>query len=61
MKQIKVKRVILEVDQNNKPALNLYESFSFKEIGKRKAYYKPNLKNLSSNAVLLEHKISYKN
>ena len=59
MKQIKAERIILEVDQNNKPALNLYKNFSFKKISERKAYYQPNLNTFSSNAFLLEHKVFY--
>ena len=59
MKQVKVERIILEVDQNNKPALNLYKNFSFKKISERKAYYQPNLNTFSSNAFLLEHKVFY--
>ena len=34
------KTITLEVNENNKPAIQLYESFGFKEVGKRKNYYK---------------------
>tara|TARA_Y100000746_G_C15417149_1_gene412742 strand:- start:565 stop:984 length:420 start_codon:yes stop_codon:yes gene_type:complete len=61
MKQVKVKKIILEVDHRNKPALSLYKNFSFKKIGERKAYYKHNSEDPSSNAFLLECKISYDN
>ena len=32
----------LEVREDNKPAINLYEKFGFKIVGKRKNYYKNN-------------------
>lgn len=32
--------ITLEVNENNKPAIHLYELFEFKEVGKRKNYYK---------------------
>lgn len=34
------KTITLEVDENNLPAINLYKDFEFKEVGKRKNYYK---------------------
>ena len=35
----KCTHVFLEVSQSNKPARQLYESFGFKKVGKRKSYY----------------------
>lgn len=32
--------ITLEVNENNLPAVHLYELFDFKEVGKRKNYYK---------------------
>ena len=32
--------ITLEVNENNLPAMNLYINFNFKEVGKRKNYYK---------------------
>lgn len=32
--------ITLEVNENNLPAIHLYELFDFKEVGKRKNYYK---------------------
>ncbi len=32
--------ITLEVRQNNLPAIHLYELFDFKEVGRRKKYYK---------------------
>ena len=32
--------ITLEVNENNLPAINLYNNFGFKEVGKRKNYYK---------------------
>lgn len=34
------KTITLEVDEDNLPAINLYKDFDFKEVGKRKNYYK---------------------
>ncbi len=34
-----VKKVFLEVEENNQRALNLYRAFGFKENGRRKNYY----------------------
>lgn len=34
------KTITLEVDENNLPAIKLYKDFKFKEVGKRKGYYK---------------------
>ncbi|MDR3306358.1 MAG: ribosomal protein S18-alanine N-acetyltransferase [Endomicrobium sp.] len=36
----KSKSIFLEARKSNMPALNLYKSFGFKEIGLRKNYYK---------------------
>ncbi len=33
------RRVVLEVDEANTPAIRLYRSFGFEEVGKRPAYY----------------------
>lgn len=35
-----VRRVVLEVDEDNAPALALYARFGFAEVGRRKAYYR---------------------
>jgi len=35
-----VTRIFLEVSVTNKPAINLYTSRKFKEVGRRKNYYK---------------------
>lgn len=32
--------ITLEVNENNLPAIHLYELFDFKEVGRRKKYYK---------------------
>ena len=34
------KTITLEVDENNLPAIKLYKDFEFKDVGKRKNYYK---------------------
>jgi len=34
-----IKEVLLEVREGNHPAVNLYRSLGFKEVGKRKNYY----------------------
>lgn len=38
-KDLKAKSITLEVNINNKPAINLYKKFKFEEIGLRKKYY----------------------
>ena len=58
-KLARVDRIILEVAANNKPALDLYLKYSFIRIGERKAYYTSNTQVSASNALVLEHKISY--
>ena len=39
-KEENCKSITLEVSENNIPAINLYEKFKFKQVGKRKKYYK---------------------
>lgn len=39
-KQKNCTSITLEVRENNLPAIHLYESFNFKEVGRRKKYYK---------------------
>lgn len=34
-----IKRIFLEVDEANQPALSLYKQFGFDEVGKREGYY----------------------
>ena len=57
--EARVDRIILDVAADNKPALDLYMKFSFINIGERKAYYSSNTQVSASNALVLEHKISY--
>ena len=40
--------ITLEVNEHNKPAINLYEKYNFKRIGLRKKYY-----NNTDNAILM--------
>lgn len=40
LQQAGIKKVLLEVDADNTPALRLYAHFGFVSIGLRKAYYK---------------------
>lgn len=47
-KEEKIKYITLEVNENNKPAIHLYESFKFKQVGLRKNYYKG-----TDNAILM--------
>lgn len=35
----RLSEIFLEVDEANKPALNLYNSLGFKKVGERQAYY----------------------
>lgn len=41
MKQALVKRIFLEVRVSNQAAIKLYESFGFREVGRRARYYQP--------------------
>lgn len=45
----KNKRILLEVEENNEIAINLYKAFSFKEISRRKNYYK------DKTAIIMEY------
>ena len=47
-KSICCKSITLEVNENNLPAIHLYEKFNFKRIGLRKKYY-----NNTNNAILM--------
>ena len=42
--------ITLEVRENNLPAIHLYEQFGFKEVGRRKNYYKN-----GDTAILMTH------
>lgn len=48
--------VFLDVRENNIPAIKLYESFGFKNIGVRKNYYS----DPTENAVMMKKKFSFK-
>ncbi len=58
-KLARVDRIILEVAEDNIPALDLYTKFSFTRVGERKSYYSPKTQVSVSNALVLEHNISY--
>lgn len=45
--------ITLEVRENNLPAIHLYESFDFKEVGRRKKYYKN-----GDTAILMTRKLT---
>lgn len=47
-KEENLKSITLEVNENNKPAIHLYELFNFKQVGLRKNYYKG-----TDNAILM--------
>lgn len=47
-----VKTVFLEVDENNRPAINLYAKMGFYEVGRRPGYY-PDGPSGPSNALTL--------
>lgn len=47
-KEEKLKFITLEVNEHNKPAIHLYETFNFKQVGLRKKYYKG-----TDNAILM--------
>ena len=52
--ELKLKKLLLEVSENNFAAVNFYSRFDFFTVGMRKNYYKD-----SSNALLKEKKIIY--
>ena len=45
----KSNRILLEVDENNEIAVKLYKAFGFKEISRRKNYYK------TKTAIIMEY------
>lgn len=47
-KEEKLKSITLEVNENNKPAIHLYKTFNFEQVGLRKKYYKG-----TDNAILM--------
>lgn len=47
-KEENLKTITLEVNENNLPAIHLYEKFNFKKVGLRKNYY-----NNTDNAILM--------
>jgi ribosomal-protein-alanine N-acetyltransferase len=47
-KEENCKQITLEVNENNKPAIHLYEVFNFKQVGLRKKYY-----NGTDNAIIM--------
>ncbi len=47
-----VNKILLEVGENNLPAIHLYKKFNFNKVSERKKYYKN-----SENALILEKKI----
>ena len=47
-KEENLKTITLEVNENNLPAIHLYETFNFKRVGLRKNYY-----NNTDNAILM--------
>ena len=51
-KNLNLKSIYLEVNENNLSAIHLYEKYGFKRIGLRKKYY-----NNTDNAILMELKI----
>lgn len=52
IKSQNINHIILEVNENNIPAINLYKKFGFKTIAERKKYY-----NGTDNAIIMELKI----
>lgn len=51
-KELRLSSILLEVDETNIVAINLYKKFDFKKIGNRKNYYKNN------NAILMSKKLN---
>lgn len=51
-KQRKLNNITLEVNINNKPAINLYKKYNFEEVGLRKKYY-----NNTDDAIIMTLKL----
>lgn len=51
-KNLKRDTISLEVNERNYPAISLYESFDFKQLGRRKKYY-----NGKDDAIIMTKKI----
>ena len=51
-KQRKLNNITLEVNINNKPAINLYKKYHFEEVGLRKKYY-----NNTDDAIIMTLKL----
>jgi len=54
MKEEKVKKIFLEVGQQNGAALRLYERAGFKPVGGRKAYYRSASDEPPGDAIIME-------
>ena len=54
MKEEKVKKIFLEVGQQNAAALRLYERAGFKPVGNRKAYYRSAGDERPGDAIIME-------
>lgn len=49
-KQQKAQSITLEVNENNQPAIKLYQKFGFEQVGLRKKYY-----HNQDNAIIMSH------
>lgn len=49
-KQLKAQSITLEVNENNLPAIKLYQNWGFKQVGLRKKYYRN-----TDNAIIMSH------
>ena len=47
-RELELKKIYLEVNDTNLPAINLYKKFNFKQIGIRKKYY------CNNNGILMD-------
>lgn len=50
----KIKEITLEVNENNTPAIKLYENFGFEKVGLRKNYYENH-----ENALIMTKKLVF--
>ena len=53
-RKLEIKKIYLEVNDTNLPAINLYKKFNFKQIGIRKKYYGNN------NGILMDLSLEQK-
>jgi len=57
LREERVKKIFLEVGQQNVAALRLYQKTGFKQVGDRKAYYRSGTSAPPGDAIIMEKKL----